>query len=190
MSTVGTALEKVYFEDPRIKVTNVRVTCQHFTIPVEKINSVSLNFKAEGFFLSLTFLAFSFCPFFFFPLLSPKLQMSIGGICLVMIVTSSIFAYLVYKEYVQLTVSVVGRDIVLIASSMSNRKYLEGICDKIGDAVMDEKKYKELKETGEVESFLALNPTDTIKIKLMLDDYENLKKLRDEFTVKRDSAVK
>lgn len=182
--------EKVYFEDPKIKITNVRITCHHITIPVEKINSVSLNFKAEGFFLSLACLAFSFCPFFFFHFMSQKLQISVAGICLVMIAISATFAYLVYREYVQLTVSVVGRDVVLIANSMSKRKYLEGICDQIGNAIMDEKKFQKLKESGEAGASMAFNPSETLKIKLMLDDYEKLKKMRDEFTVKSDGAEK
>ena len=191
MATGEMISEKIYLEDSKVKVTNVRITCQHVTIPVEKINSVSLTFKAEGFFLGLAFLAFSFCPFFFFPLITSKqLELAIGGISLVLILFSSTFTYLVYRNYVQLIVSVVGRDVILIAASMGKRKYMEGICDKIANALMDEKKYQKLKEAGTVESSLALNPSETIKIKLMLEDYEKLRAMKEEFTVKKDDAKK
>jgi len=179
-----TLSEKIYFEDANAKVTNVRVTCQHLTVPIEKIGSVNINYKAEIFSLAIMCLVISCSPFLFFSVLQPNLQLPIAGVSAMLIIASLIFVLIVFKSYVELIISVGGRRVKLFGVNMSRKAYIEEICIKISDAILDEQKYREAKLSGNLES-TQISVSDTMKLKKIIDDYEDFKKMKEEFEKKK-----
>ena len=181
--------EKIYFEDPNAKVTNVRVTCRHLTVPIEKIGSVNINYKVETFSLAIMCLVISCSPFLFFPVLDPKFKLPVAGVSLILIFASLVLLLLVFKSYVELVASVGGRRVKLLSTTMTNKKYIEGICDKISDAILDDKKYQEAKLAGTLDD-TRLSPSDTVRLKMILDDYEDLQKMKEDFNKMREEKGK
>jgi hypothetical protein len=181
--------EKIYFEDPNAKVTNVRVTCRHLTVPIEKIGSVNVNYKIETFSLAIMCLVISCSPFLFFPALNPKFYLPVGGVSLILIIASLVFILFVFKNYVELLASIGGRSVKLLSTTMKNKKYIEGICDNISDAILDDKKYQEAKLAGTLDD-TRLSPSDTLRLKMILDDYEDLQQMKEDFNKMRGEKSK
>lgn len=180
-----TLSEKIYFKDSNAKVTNVRVTCCHLTIPIEKIGSINVNYKVEAFSLAVMCLFISASPFLFFPVIeNEKLKLSVAGISVILILASLIFLILVFKNYVELVASVGGRAVKLLHTHMKNKAYIENICEKIGDAILDDNKYREARNAGNLEH-PQFSASDTMRLKKILDDYEDLKKIKEEFSKKK-----
>jgi len=178
--------EKIYYEDSTAKVTNVRVTCNNLTAPLEKIGSVNINYKTEKFAASVVCLVLACSPFLFYGLFPANIKFPIAIVSLIIILGSAVFVYLNYINYVQLLLSVAGRSVCLMTTGMLNKQYLENICGKISLAILDERKYRDLKDSGELESSLQLNPSETMRLKMVLEDYEELKKLKDKFSKEED----
>lgn len=179
--------EKIYYEGKEAKVTNVRITCNHLTAPIEKIGSVNVNYKMEKFSISIILLILAASPFLFYGLLPDNVKMPVAIISMVLIVAAASFVAYIYNHYVELIISVVGRRVSLISTNMLNKAYVENICSKISDAIMDEEKYRGLKESGELENSLQLNPSETMRLKMVLEDYEELKKLKNKFKDEKKS---
>lgn len=180
--------EKIYFEDANAKVTNVRITCNHLTAPIEKIGSVNINYKTEKFAASIVCLILAASPFLFYTLFPDNLKLPIAIVSIVLVLASVVFVYLNYIHYVELIISVTGRRVCLMSTNMLNKKYLEEICRKISDAILDEEKYRNLRDSGELESVLKLNPSETMRLKMVLEDYEELKKLKEKFAPKENAG--
>lgn len=174
--------EKIYYEDKEAKVTNVRITCHHLTVPIEKIGSVNVNYRMEKFATSIVLLILAASPFLFYQLLHDNVKMPVAIISMVLILAAAAFVAFVYNHYVELIISVSGRRVNLISTNMLNKAYIETLCSKISEAIMDEEKYRDLKESGELENSLKLNPSETMRLKMVLEDYEELKKLKEKFT--------
>lgn len=177
--------EKIYFEDSKAKVTNVRLTCNHLTVPVEKIGSVNINYKIEIFSLAVFCFIISCSPFLFLSSLSDRFKIpvsGIAGVAVVLVLASLVLLLLVYKSYVELIASVGGRMVKLLTFSMGQKEYAENMCSRIGDAILDEKKYRALIAGGELEDSLKLNASETLRLKVIIDEYEELKKMKDEFS--------
>ena len=179
-----TLSEKIYFEDANAKVTNVRVTCRHLTVPIEKVGSVNINYKAEAFSLAIMCLVISCSPFLFFPIMGPTIEIPVGVVSVMMIIASLIFVIIVFNSYVELIISVGGRRVKLMGVSMKNKAYIEEICIKISDAILDEQKYRDAKLAGNLES-TQISASDTMKLKKIIDDYEDFKKMKEEFEQKK-----
>ena len=179
--------EKVYYEDSNVKVTNARLTCNHMTAPIEKIDSVYINFQTVKFSASIIFLVLSASILLFCTVLPETLLIPIAILSLILMAASAVFVYTTYVNYVELMVLVTGRKVSLLSSGMLNKAYMENLCDKISDAIFDEKKYRDLKSSGELESALKLNPSETLRLKMVLEDYEELKKLKEQFYDKNGS---
>lgn len=173
--------EKIYYEDKDVKVTNVRITCNHLTAPVEKLGSVNVNYKMEKFSISIVLLILAASPFLFYQLFPENIKMPIAVVSMILVLAAAAFVAYVYNHYVELIVSVTGRQVALMSTNMLNKAYLENVCSKISEALLDEEKYRSLKESGELEGSLKLNPSETLRLKMVLEDYEELKKLKDEF---------
>ena len=186
--------EKIYFEDPNAKITNVRVMCRHLTVPVEKIDSVNVNYKVETFSLAVICLIISASPFLFFPAMTgtslESLKVPVAGVSVILIFASLLLLVLVFKSYAELVVSVGGRAVKLLSVSMISKEYVEDLSSKISDALMDEKRYRELKDSGQLTDVLKLNPSDTLRLKKIIDEYEELKELKEEFIQKKKSDKK
>jgi len=99
---------------------------------------------------------------------------------------SLVLVYLNYINYVELIISLSGRQVRLLTTGMLNKKYLEGVCDKISDALLDEQKYQELKRSGELEDSLQLSPSETMRLKMVMEDYEDLKKMKDQIKTEKN----
>ncbi|MFZ2654995.1 MAG: hypothetical protein WAX69_08750 [Victivallales bacterium] len=183
--------EKIYFSDAAIKVTNVRVSCNHITVPVEKVESVTVNSRIEAFVVGVSIFLLCFSPFLFFHFMPPGVRIPIAVISAILIAASGVWVYLIYKSYVELVVSVGNRSVVMFSVNMAGRDYLCRIASAIGDAISDEKKYQKMKDSGELPASVEkYNPSDTLRFKMILDDYEKLKKAKDEFDMMKIVEVK
>lgn len=180
--------EKIYYEDSIAKVTNVRVTCNHLTVPIEKIGSVNINYKTEKFAASIVCLILACSPFLFYALLADNLKLPVAVISMVLILASAVYVCFNYNHYVELIVSVTGRRVNLMSTGMLNKEYLEKICNQISAAILDEEKYQGLKDSGDIDNSLKLNPSETMRLKMVLEDYEDLKKFKDEFNKKKRNS--
>ncbi len=168
--------EKIYFGDATSKVTNVRVTCNHITVPVEKIESVDVNFRIEAFSLSVLAVFASFLPLMFAGPIPPEYDAPYLFFSIILIAAALFWLGLVFKNYTELIVAVGGRKLVILSVSMMKKDYICKIADAIGNAISDEKEYQSLKKTGEISntSTSPFNSSETMRLKLMLDDYEKL----------------
>ena len=166
--------EKIYYTDSTSKVTNVRVTCNHITVPVEKIESVDVNFRIEAFsFSTLVFLT-SFFPFLFIDKVPESCETAFLFFETLIIVASALWLFLIFKDYIELVVTVGGRSLVIHSANMRKKNYICKIAAAIGDAISDEEKYKAMQKSGEIKPSTAFNPSETMRLKLMLEDYEKL----------------
>lgn len=185
-----TLSEKIYYEDNVVKVTNVRVTCNHLTVPIEKIGSVNVNYKVEAFSLAVMCLVISASPFLFFPAITnDKLKVPVAGVAIILILASLLLLLLVYKSYVELIASVGGRAVKLFSVSMNRKPYIEKICDAISDAILDDKRYRDAKIAGNLEQ-TRFSSSDTMRLKKILDDYEEFQEMKKDFEKKRKKAQK
>jgi hypothetical protein len=170
--------EKVYYSDDSAKVTNVRITCNHITVPIEKIGSVNINLKVEMLCLRFAISLVSASLLLFLPLIRSNLRLPIGIILGVIAAVSAIWLYLLLKNYAELVVSVGSRRVVILTSSIFNKSGLAKMYKAIGEAILDERKYCDMKQSGD--NSVKFNPSETIRLKVMLDDYDRLKKLAEK----------
>jgi hypothetical protein len=166
--------EKIYYENDFAKVTNVRVTCRHVTAPVEKIDGVGINNKTESLCLRFAIMLVSLSFLLFLPVMPATLRLPASVILGLIAAMAAIWLYLLLKNYVELIVSVAGRRIVVLSSSIFDRTELVKLNKAITDAILDERKYCSMKEGGDEK--IKFNHSETMRLKLMLEDYEHLKK--------------
>ncbi len=171
--------EKIYYSDASSKVTNVRVTCNHITVPIEKIESVDVNFKIEVFSFSVLVFLFSFTPLLFIGFVPGSVKVAFVVFELIFIAASALWLSIVFKNYIELIVNVGGRGLVLLSANMSKKDYICKIASAIGDAISDEEKFQKMKESGEVTA-KPFNPSETMRLKLMLEDYEKLTAVKED----------
>jgi hypothetical protein len=182
--------EKVYFSDATIKVTNARVSCNHITVPVEKVESVVVNSRIEALALGFGTLLLCSSPFLFLNCLPDGFKMPVAIVSLFLIAASSAWVYMIYKNYIELVVSVAGRNVVIFNMNMSGRDYLCKIASAIGDAITDEKRYQKMKASGELPTPERVSSSDTMRFKMMLEDYEKLKKAKEESSTAKSPDAK
>ena len=178
--------EKIYFSDDSTKVTNVRVTCNHITVPVERIESVDVNFKIEEFSFSALVFISSFTPFLFLDFVPVSVKPACAILGFVFIAASALWLLMVYKNYIELIVSVGGRGLVIMNAHMKQNDHVCKVAAAIGDAIFDEKKYQKLKRVVDLDPSENINSSETMRLKLMLDDYEKLKAMRDELLKRKN----
>jgi hypothetical protein len=64
---------------------------------------------------------------------------------------------------------------------MKKNEYVCKFAAAIEESIFDEKRYRKLKrEIVELEPSAAFNSSETMRIKLMLEDYEKLKSMKNE----------
>ncbi len=167
--------EKIYFGDAASKVTNVRVTCKHITVPVGRIEGVDVNFRIEAFSFSVLVFFLSFLPLLFIVPVPNEYDAPYLFSTIIVIAAALLWLFFVFKNYTELIVSVGGRNLVILSASMMKKDYICKIADAIGNAISEEKEYQSKKESGEItSSSQAFNSSETMRLKLMLDDYEKL----------------
>jgi len=157
--------EKVYYKDDRAKITNLRVTCNHVTIPVDRIDHVDVDLKVNSLVVALIWFFLSFVLFYWYTFV-PCL---IAGIILVL----ASFAWLcrVYNSYVELQVTVGSKRVKLMDTGMGNREYAYKVADAIGDTIIEEQKLEEQRRDGSLTESQSFSPTETMRLRQMLKDY-------------------
>jgi hypothetical protein len=119
--------EKIYYKDEHVKVTDLRITANHVTVPIDKIDRVAVDFKATTMTVAITVFLLSLiavpagCCFYG--------QYCWFGILLVI----ATFAYLinVYRTYTELKISTRLRTIKLIDASMRDREHIFKIAEAL-----------------------------------------------------------
>lgn len=178
--------EKIYYGDNTSKVTNVRVTCNHITVPIEKIESVDVNFRIEVFSFSFLMFLTSFLPLFFADDVPAVFATAFLFFTIILIAATLFWLIMVFKNYIELVVTVGGRSLVIHSANMMRKDYICKIAGSIGDAISDEKKYQTMKEAGDITASTAFNASETMRLKLMLDDYDKLKVMKEDIAKPKD----
>ena len=147
-------VEKTYFDNHKIRVTNLRIDFKNETIPIDHIHAVKVRFKVFNIVMAFICFLLSFSTF----LLSATARFA-------PLIVSVFFIWLIYgfKGYVELWIVVDDEEIFIFHTSLTNCKFIYSVEDAINDAMHDNKLKK---QKGELEY------TDTMKFKLRLKEYE------------------
>lgn len=178
--------EKIYYSDSSAKVTNLRVTCNHITVPIEKIESVDVNFRIEEFFFSALVFLSSLALFLFFSFIPESIKVAFAVFEIIFVVASFLWLIMVCKNYIELIVTVGGRGLVILSAHMKNNDYVCKVASSIEESIFDERKYQKLKKVVELDQSAFLTSSETIRLKLMLEDYERLKAMKEELIKTKD----
>jgi len=173
--------EKIYFQDKKSKITNIRLTCNHLSTAIGNIDCVDIKNNVRGFTASMSCLLLA-CACFFLFALCPNLLKGVVIVAISMLIlTSSIFVHFHYKNCYELVVLLNGIEVKLLRTGIFDKPFLENICNKIGEAIIDEKKFSELKNTGDLATSLEMNPSKTMILKKVVDEFECLRNEAEEF---------
>lgn len=161
--------EMLYYKDDSVKITNLRVTCSHVTIPIDKIDHVSSDLKINLLVASVTFFFLSALPF-----LWPHPWAWLVG-C-VWTVIAVVWLVQVFLNYSQLYVTVNGRKISLISTSMTKKEYVFKISEELARAVIQERTWDNDKSTiirrASEPDLFGLSPSQTMVLRSMVKEYE------------------
>jgi hypothetical protein len=173
-------VEKIYYSDSLSRVTNARVTCNNITVPVDKIESVDVNFRIEEFSFSVLVFLSTFATFLFISFIPADFKLAFIFFEIGLIAASLLWLITVYRNYIELIVTVGGRAVVILGANMKKNDYVCKIASAVGDAIFDERKYQKLKKVVALEPPPAFNSSETIRLKMMIEDYENLKSMKED----------
>ena len=125
--------EKIYFKCEKVKVTDLRITANHITVPIDKIESVVVDFKAGtmtaavALFILVLILIPAVCYFY-----------GIYGWCgSVFLLGAAIWLRFIYKTYVVLKVSTGGEYYALLDAGTHERDYVFAIEDAVKVAIAE-----------------------------------------------------
>lgn len=124
----GFMSETIFLSEANTMVTSMRITCNHLTIPINKIKRHYVNFRVETMVVSVALLALSLvgtCMAFAVPL---------GGLgFLALMFTVLAFAWFrkEYANYVELFIATEGRRIKILSASADDREVVYKIDDAI-----------------------------------------------------------
>jgi len=133
--------ERVYFETPKVKVTNIRVVFGHDTVLIDKIGSVDTNLRVVTLYASFLLVVLSLGIFF----VSPYWAILFIGL-------SFIWARWEYEHYIELIVNSDGKCFKIASSSLSSRDVVYKIADALGLAIADNKRRKDVPGLTETET--------------------------------------
>jgi hypothetical protein len=133
--------ERVYFESPKVKVTELRVVFGHDTALIEKISAVDTNLRVISLYASFIFCLLSLGFFF----VNAYYAMLVIGICF-------IWSRWEYEHYVELLVTVGTKRYKIASSSVSNRECIYKIADALSLAIADSKRRKQTPGLSETET--------------------------------------
>jgi len=124
--------EKIYYKDERVKVTDLRITCNHITVPIEKIENVIVDFKITTMLIAFTVLLLSIiaipsvCYFFDY----------CGYYGIILLLPELIWLRMLYLTYTELKISLGSRTIKILDASMNKREYIFRIEDALKIAML------------------------------------------------------
>jgi hypothetical protein len=123
--------ETLYFKDGDVKVTDLRITAAHVTVPLDRIEQAVVNLKTAEmsssfiiFLLSLTAIPVGLCYY--------------GHCCWFGVLLSAIaLVYLIsiYRTYTDLKITAGSRSFKLLDASMRNREYIYQIAEALEEAL-------------------------------------------------------
>lgn len=183
--TTSEADEQVYYKDHSSRVTNVRVTCNHITVPIEKIESVNVNFRIEEFFLSGLVFFSSSASFLFLGFVPGAVKPAIIAFGIIITAASLLWFLMVCRNYIGLIVTVGGRGLVLLAGSMRSKDHICKVAAAIEESIFDEKKYLKLKKVVDLEPSAVFNSSETMRLKMLLQDYEKIKIMKNDLSKRK-----
>ena len=73
-----------------------------------------------------------------------------------------------------------GSRVIISTATLFSRESLNKLNRAIGDAIVDERKYQNMKNDNNLPQPVRLDPSETVRLKIMLEDYDRLKKLADK----------
>jgi hypothetical protein len=113
--------EKVFYKDEQVKVTNLRITCHHITVAIDKIDAVKVDFKIGT-------MTAAFTVFVLFLILIPALccffDCPFGWFGIIVLPVIFIWLRMVYKTYTELKVATGNGKVKLLETSMNRAEYL------------------------------------------------------------------
>ena len=174
--------EKIYHSDPLVKVTNVRITCNDISVPVGKIERVNIYPRIEAYCFAVSICLLSLFSFIFCQFLPLTARIAYAAVMVIAVTSSAFWVYRICKNYIELELFVGNQRIVILSAGMWKRMYVCRIASSLGEALLDEKKYQNMKESGELAESSTLSSTETMRLKVMLDDYESISlKVREQY---------
>lgn len=125
--------EKIYYKDERVKVTDLRITCNHVTVPIEKIENVIVDFKVATMTMSVTL--------FLLVLLFIPIVCYFYGNCgyygIIILLAGLFWLRMIYKTYTVLKISMGTRTLNILETSMPNREYIFKIEEALKTAMIE-----------------------------------------------------
>jgi len=124
--------ERLYFESPKVKVTDTRVVFGHDTVLVDKITAVDTNLRVFTLYASFIFCIIALMSFFIVNAYYSILFIGIGFI----------WARWEYEHYIELMVTVGEKNYKIASSSLSSRNCIYKIADALSLSLSDCKRRK------------------------------------------------
>lgn len=158
--------EKVFFNENSIKVTDLRLTCNHVTVPVNRIEHYSINFRVNNLLVSFTVFILSLIGVY----ILVRLFSNWGYLGFVGVVLCFVWLRMEYSRYVELFITTGGRKIKMLDAPMNNRENVFKTADALSEALLELQRQKE-QSSGKnpVQPFSA---SDTMKLKKIIMDYD------------------
>lgn len=125
--------EKIYHKDSIVKITNLRITCNHITVPIGKIENVIVDFKITTMLVAFTSFIFSVLAV----IAVAYFYGHYGWIVSLLVIASLIWLRIIYLTYTELKISIPDRTFSILDASMRNREYIFKIETALKTAMLD-----------------------------------------------------
>jgi hypothetical protein len=160
--------EKIYYNAENVKVSNLRITCDHITIPISKIDRVITDFKV----FNLVMSAASFGIFLIVIAVCCYFYDNWGYLGIIPLMGSFVWYRMVYRKYVELRISTGAREIRILEAPMNNRDTVYKVEEALNAALIEYVSEKEL--SGKTTA--SFSPSETVILKKILLEYDGNKK--------------
>jgi len=168
--------EKIYYSDSALKVTNLRVTCKSVSVPVSKIEALRINPGIDRVTMSAGLMIGSPVLIFFGYVLPSDFIMPFIVVMLFVSAGAFVWLCLVLRKYLEVMLTVEGREISLLNASIFQKAYVGAVADALRTAVQDQRKFLEMKASGKLATETSkFSLTETMRLKFIIEDYEKLK---------------
>jgi hypothetical protein len=123
--------ENIYYKDEHVKVTDLRITANHVTVPIDRIDQAVVNLKTAEMSCAFIILLLS--------LMAIPFMLCFYGHCcwvsFVFTIIALIYLISIYRTYTELLISTGKRHFKLLDASMRNREYIYQIAEALEDAL-------------------------------------------------------
>ncbi|HCE44668.1 MAG TPA: hypothetical protein DET40_14085 [Lentisphaeria bacterium] len=168
--------EKIYYSDSGLKVTNLRVTCKSVSVPVSKIDGLRVNPSIDRVAMSVGLTICSLVLIFFSYILPSDFMMPFIVGMLVISASGLVWFCLILRKYLEVLLTVEGREISLLNAGIFEKAYVESVVDALRKAEEDQRKFVAMKETGRLSKEASnFTLTETMRLKFIIEDYERIK---------------